>query len=53
MVAKIAALGNREDGTPLREEIAEHADVDELYRHCDKGFKPFVDKLRAALEARS
>ena len=45
IVENIARAGGREDGLSLREEVAAVTDVDELRRHCPRGFAPFADDL--------
>jgi hypothetical protein len=49
LLDQIARAAKREDSTDLRVKIAEHTDIDSLERNCPKGFKPFAQKLRAAL----
>lgn len=48
LLAKLACLGNEQDGTDLRVRIAEQTDVKQLEINCKMGFKPFAERLRSA-----
>jgi hypothetical protein len=53
LLERIAALGDQEDCTTLREAVALRTDIGALEVACKEGFKPFADQLRSVLASES
>jgi hypothetical protein len=47
LLSRILALGNSDDSTQLREDVAERTDIEELLKACPEGFRPFFEKLQS------
>jgi len=48
LLQRVAQLGNQNDSTAFREEVATETDIAELMTACPRGFRPFAQKLQSA-----